>query len=70
MKTVTVLGSTGSVGSQTVELLLAAPERYRVRTLVGGRNARLLAEQARSLGAERAVLSDPAGYGELCDGLA
>ena len=59
-KTVTVLGSTGSVGTQTVELLAAEPDRFRVRALVGGRNAALLAAQARALRAEVAVVSDPA----------
>jgi 1-deoxy-D-xylulose-5-phosphate reductoisomerase len=59
-KSVTVLGSTGSVGTQTVELLAGEPERFRVRALVAGRNATLLAEQARALGAEHAVISDPA----------
>jgi 1-deoxy-D-xylulose-5-phosphate reductoisomerase len=70
VKTVTILGSTGSVGRSTVDLLRADPSRYRVRALVGGRNARLLAEQAVELGAERAVLGDEAGYPELRDALA
>ncbi len=46
MKSVTILGSTGSVGASTVDLLLQAPERYRVAVLVGGRNVAKLAEQA------------------------
>jgi 1-deoxy-D-xylulose-5-phosphate reductoisomerase len=69
-KTITVLGSTGSVGTQTVDLLTAAPGRYRVRALVGGRNAALLAAQARALDAEWAVISDPAAYRLLADLLA
>ena len=69
-KTVTVLGSTGSVGTQTLELLLANPDRYRVVALVAGRNARLLAEQARALRAEIAVVADPAAYQELRTALA
>jgi len=69
-KTVTVLGSTGSVGTQTVELLAAEPGRYRVRALVGGRNAALLAQQARALEAEWAVISDPAGHPALVAALA
>ncbi len=69
-KTVTVLGSTGSVGTQTVELLQANPDRYRVVALVAGRNARLLAEQARALRAERAVVADPTAYPELRAALA
>ncbi len=63
-RSVTILGSTGSVGTQTVDLLRARPggqpPRFRVRALVGGRNAGLLAAQAIELGAERAVISDPA----------
>jgi 1-deoxy-D-xylulose-5-phosphate reductoisomerase len=69
-RTVTVLGSTGSVGTQTIELLMADPSRYRVRALVGGRNAALLAEQARALGAEWAVISDPECHRTLAEALA
>jgi 1-deoxy-D-xylulose-5-phosphate reductoisomerase len=65
MRSVTVLGSTGSVGTQTVELLAREPQRFRVRALVAGRNAALLAEQAIALNAERAVISDPARYQDL-----
>ncbi|MGC8469809.1 MAG: 1-deoxy-D-xylulose-5-phosphate reductoisomerase, partial [Acetobacteraceae bacterium] len=60
MKTVTLLGATGSVGRQTVDLLLRDPARFRVRALIGGANAALLAEQARALAAEVAVIADPA----------
>jgi 1-deoxy-D-xylulose-5-phosphate reductoisomerase len=70
VRSVTVLGSTGSVGTQTVELLSGAPQRFRVRALVAGRNAALLAEQAIALNAERAVISDPARYRELREALA
>jgi 1-deoxy-D-xylulose-5-phosphate reductoisomerase len=70
VRSVTVLGSTGSVGTQTVGLLAGAPERFQVRALVAGRNATLLAEQAIALNAERAVISDPARYLELREALA
>jgi 1-deoxy-D-xylulose-5-phosphate reductoisomerase len=69
-RTVTVLGSTGSVGTQTVQLLAASPDRFKVRALVGGRNARLLAEQARSLSAECAVIADADCLPALRDALA
>ncbi len=69
-RSVTVLGSTGSVGTQTVDLLAAAPERFHVRALVAGRNVGLLAEQAVALRAERAVIADPASYAKLRDALA
>ncbi|MEO8713727.1 MAG: 1-deoxy-D-xylulose-5-phosphate reductoisomerase [Acetobacteraceae bacterium] len=69
-RSVTVLGSTGSVGTQTIELLIAEPDRYRVRALVAGRNVARLAEQAIALRAEFAVISDPACAGALRDALA
>jgi len=69
-RSVTVLGSTGSVGTQTVELLAAAPERFRVRVLVAGRNVALLAEQAVALRAELAVIADPTCYAQLRQALA
>jgi 1-deoxy-D-xylulose-5-phosphate reductoisomerase len=70
VRSVTVLGSTGSVGTQTIELLAADPDRFRVRALVGGRNAALLAEQALALRAEFAVVADQSAYGALRDALA
>ena len=70
VKSVSVLGSTGSVGTQTLELLTANREHYRVVALVAGRNARLLAAQALALRAEIAVINDPAGYAELRAALA
>ncbi len=69
-RSVTVLGSTGSVGTQTIELLMADPARYRVEALVAGRNVGRLAEQAVALRAKCAVVSDPSLYGALRDALA
>jgi 1-deoxy-D-xylulose-5-phosphate reductoisomerase len=70
VRSVTVLGSTGSVGTQTIELLAADPGRFRVRALVAGRNAALLAEQAITLRAEIAVVADASAYPALRDALA
>ncbi|HEX3982787.1 MAG TPA: 1-deoxy-D-xylulose-5-phosphate reductoisomerase, partial [Acidisoma sp.] len=69
MKTISILGSTGSVGTQTLDLILAEPERYRVRALVAGRNAALLAEQARLCRPDIAVIHDPAGLETLAHAL-
>ena len=68
-RTVTVLGSTGSVGTQTIELLLADPGSFHVRALVAGSNAVLLAEQAIALHAEVAVVADIRAYPALRDAL-
>jgi len=70
VRTVSVLGSTGSVGVSTVDLLAANPARFRVRALVGGRNAALLAEQARLLHAELAVIAEPSHHAALDAALA
>jgi 1-deoxy-D-xylulose-5-phosphate reductoisomerase len=70
MTTVTVLGSTGSVGTQTLDLLAGQRDRFSVVALVGGRNVALLAEQALSLGARLAVVADPAGHAALAAALA
>ena len=70
MKTVTVLGSTGSIGKSTIDLLAANPERYRVIALVANRNAADLAAQAIRLGAELAVCSDPSMHRVLAAALA
>ena len=69
-RSVSVLGSTGSVGTQTIELLAADPDNFRVRVLVAGRNAVLLAEQAIALRAELAVVADSSAYAALRDALA
>ena len=46
-KNVVVLGSTGSIGTQTLAVIRTLPERFRVVGLAAGRNVTLLAEQVR-----------------------
>jgi 1-deoxy-D-xylulose-5-phosphate reductoisomerase len=58
VKTVSVLGSTGSVGTQTLDILAEHPDLYAVRALVGGKNVSLLAAQARQFRPEITVISD------------
>jgi 1-deoxy-D-xylulose-5-phosphate reductoisomerase len=70
MKTVSILGSTGSIGVSTVDLLAAAPDRFAVRALVGNSNGGRLAEQARLLRAEFAVCADHGQYAALKHALA
>ncbi len=69
-RSVTVLGSTGSVGCNTVELLAADPDGYAVEALVAHRNATLLAEQAKKLHARLAVVADDTQYQALKAALA
>ena len=66
---VTILGSTGSVGQSTVDLIARHPERFRVEALVCGRSVESLADQARRLHARLAVVADPARYRDLKEAL-
>ncbi len=68
-KTVTVLGATGSVGCNTVDLIERTPEHFQVIALTANTNVALLAQQARTLGAEIAVVADEGCYGSLKDAL-
>ncbi len=70
MRRVTILGSTGSVGQSTVDLLLRNPDAFEVEALTANRNPARLAEQARSLGARFAAIGDPACYRALQEALA
>ncbi|EHH69219.1 1-deoxy-D-xylulose 5-phosphate reductoisomerase [Gluconobacter morbifer G707] len=65
-----MLGSTGSIGTSTVDLLRRMPDEIEVRALVGGRNVALLAEQARELKAGLAVIHDEELHDELKSRLA
>lgn len=67
---VTILGSTGSVGRSTVDLLLRNREEFTVEAVTANRNAPQLAAQARQLGARFAAVADPAEYGALKEALA
>src|SRR5437660_2770514 len=67
---VSILGSTGSVGQSTVDLLSRNREDFTVEALTANNNAKLLAEQARSLGARFAAIAEPGEYAVLKDSLA
>lgn len=62
---VTVLGSTGSIGKSTVDLLLHHRDAYVVEALTAHKNVSLLAEQAVKLGAAQAVIGDESLYADL-----
>lgn len=58
MRRVSVFGSTGSVGQNTIDLIARRPDDFQVVVLSGGGNVKLLAEQAISLRAEIAVVAN------------
>ncbi|MCP5372881.1 MAG: 1-deoxy-D-xylulose-5-phosphate reductoisomerase [Hyphomicrobiales bacterium] len=69
-RSVTILGSTGSIGCNTVDLLRRQPDAFAVEALTANGNVTRLVEQARELRPRLAVVADPAGYAALKEGLA
>ena len=70
VRSITILGATGSVGASTLDLIKREPKRYRIEAVSARRNAGALAQIARDVGARFAVVADPDFYGALKDALA
>ncbi|MEN3026770.1 MAG: 1-deoxy-D-xylulose-5-phosphate reductoisomerase [Chlorobiota bacterium] len=65
MRTITVLGSTGSIGRQTLEVLRRWPEPFRIRYLGTHSNVELLAEQVRTFQPAGVVIVDEQAWKEF-----
>ncbi len=65
-----ILGSTGSIGMQTLDIVEENPAQFEARVLTAHRNWRRLAEQARKFDADTAVIADKEYYAPLRDALA
>ncbi len=70
VRTVTVLGATGSIGDSTMDLLRASPERYQVEALTANGNVEGLVKLAKEFGARFVAVADPSKLNELRDALA
>lgn len=64
-RSVTILGSTGSVGLSTLKLIEEDRDRFKVQTLTANNNVDLLAEQATRYGASQAIIANEDLYEEL-----
>jgi 1-deoxy-D-xylulose-5-phosphate reductoisomerase len=63
---VVILGSTGSIGTQALDVIRRNPRRFRVTALAaGGANLALLASQALEFGAEAVAVASPAAAEQL-----
>src|ERR1700728_1452062 len=65
--TVSLVGSTGSIGTQAIEVVEAAPGRFRVVALAAQRSVERLAKQANALRPELVAIGDPALARELAE---
>jgi 1-deoxy-D-xylulose-5-phosphate reductoisomerase len=70
MERISILGSTGSIGVQTLDIVRRNPERFSITSLVAHSRWQELAAQAREFGVERVVIGDHKHYTALKEALA
>lgn len=69
MKKIAILGSTGSIGTQTLQVIEANPEQFRAEVLTANNNARLLIEQALKFKPDSVVIANEAKYNQVKEAL-
>lgn len=69
MKHIAILGSTGSIGTQTLNVVRRHKELFEIEVLVAGSNADLLIEQAREFKPNVVVIADKSKYGIVNEAL-
>lgn len=68
-KGVAILGSTGSIGTQALEVIQAYPDKFDLQVITAQENAKLLIEQAKQFQPNAVVIGDEAKYQEVKDAL-
>jgi 1-deoxy-D-xylulose-5-phosphate reductoisomerase len=66
---IALLGSTGSIGTQALDVISKYPEEFRIEVLTGGNNIDLLTSQAKKFLPESAVISNKNLYKQLKENL-
>lgn len=67
---IAILGATGSIGRQTLDIVRENPDRFEAVTLTARSNWQQLAQQAREFDAATAVIAEERHYPALCEALA
>ncbi len=70
MKRIAILGSTGSIGTQALDVIRQHPDLFEATVLTAGRNVKLLIDQAREFSPDAVVIADESQYDTLRDALA
>ena len=65
-KHIALLGSTGSIGTQTLDVVAQFPESFKIEILTAHSNIKLLAQQAIRFRVPQVVIADESKYSELC----
>ncbi|MGC4022683.1 MAG: 1-deoxy-D-xylulose-5-phosphate reductoisomerase [Cyclobacteriaceae bacterium] len=68
-KRIAILGSTGSIGTQALEVIAAHPENFEVEVLTAQNNAELLIAQAKKFNPNAVVIGNEDHYNKVKDGL-
>jgi 1-deoxy-D-xylulose-5-phosphate reductoisomerase len=69
VKAITLLGSTGSIGTQTLDIVEHNPDKFRIVGLAAGSNVEMLAKQVRQFRPEIVAIGNEAKLAELKDAL-
>ena len=67
MKQISILGATGSIGQNTLDLIASAKDEFEVVALTGSQNIKLLAQSAIDFNAKIVAISDESKFNELKD---
>ncbi|MBO9999258.1 MAG: 1-deoxy-D-xylulose-5-phosphate reductoisomerase [Cyanobacteria bacterium SID2] len=70
MKAITLLGSTGSIGTQTLDIVAQYPDRFRLVGIAAGNNVELLAQQVRQFKPEIVAIRNTQKFDRLKEALA
>jgi 1-deoxy-D-xylulose-5-phosphate reductoisomerase len=68
-RNIAILGSTGSIGTQALEVIAANPDQFEVEVLTANGNADLLIEQAKKFKPNAVVITDESKYKQVKDAL-
>src|SRR6187431_1950242 len=69
VRSVSILGATGSIGTSTIDLLMRQPARFRVEAVTANRNVAALAALAKQVGARFAAIADLSLHRDLKNAL-
>lgn len=67
MQTIVILGSTGSIGCNTLDVIAKHPSEFQVFALTANKNIQLLAQQCQQFKPRYAVVINPQARAQLCD---
>lgn len=70
MKRIAILGSTGSIGTQALDVIRQHPSEFEARVLTAGSNWELLVKQAREFHPDAVVIANESYYDAVCEALA